>query len=376
MVNNPFVIAGKIPGKYFCDRETETKKLISLLQNGNNVTLISPRRMGKSGLILHCFDQTQIKENYATLYIDILQTSSLKEFVFILGKAVYDNLVPKTQKWISNFFQTIKSLTGKISLDPTTGLPSFNFFIGEITSPEMALEEIFKFLENYAQRCIIAIDEFQQVTKYPEGNLEAVLRARIQLCSNLNFIFSGSERHIMQDMFLNYGRPFFNSTTIMMLEAIPFEIYWDFVKLNFNKSNKEIEKESFAYLYDLFQGYTYYLQKTLNETYSKINDGEKCSLTFIKKMIDEILESNSTTYREILSNIPHRQKDLLYAIALEGEADGITSSSFIRKYNLVSAASVQSATNKLLNKDFITRAERKYFLTDKFMALWIRKIYG
>ena len=373
---NPFFLSANIPDNYFCDRLKETEKLISLLLNGNNITLISPRRMGKSGLINHVFSQQAITKNFATVYIDILQTSSLRELTYLLGKAIYDNILPKTSKWITKFFQIIKSINGKLSFDPVTGYPSFNIMLAEMNNPLLTLEEIFEFIKSFNKPIIIAIDEFQQITRYPEGNTEALLRSYIQQQNNTRFIFSGSERHIMQEMFTSYSRPFYNSTSLISLEAIPKKEYVDFALSNFTKEEKKISSEAVEKLYDTFSGYTYYLQKILNVAYSSTPINQECNLKNIKDIGISILEENSTIYREILSNIPERQKELLYAIAIEGKIEKIVSTEFIKKYNLLSASSVQSAARVLLEKDYITKLEGEYSLTDKFFSLWIKRIYG
>lgn len=80
-MNNPFVTNGYAGEHYFCDRVQETQALIDLLTNGNNVALISPRRLGKTDLIRHCFAQSAIMDNYYTFLIDIYATSSLQDFV-------------------------------------------------------------------------------------------------------------------------------------------------------------------------------------------------------------------------------------------------------------------------------------------------------
>lgn len=376
MLVNPFYLTANIPDEFFCDRIKETETMFQYITNRNNITLISSRRMGKSGLINHLFNRREIKENYTTLYVDILQTSSFKEFVFFLSKAVYEKLVPKTKKWIKIFFQTLKSINGKISYDPLTGVPTFNLMLGEITNPWYTLDEIFDFIQRWNKECIIAIDEFQQITRYPEKNVEAILRSHIQQQNNAHFIFSGSERHIMAEMFTSYSRPFYSSTTIMVLEAIPEDLYTDFAMDLFRKFDKKIDPEAIKYAYQLFDGYTYYLQKTLNVVFSSLDHQELCDKKKIKETIDKILEDNSTGYRELLSNIPERQKDLLYAIAIEGKVEKITSGEFIKKYNLLSASSVQSAAKVLLEKDYISCLERNYFLTDKFLSMWIRSIYS
>lgn len=107
-------------------------------------------------------------------------------------------------------------------------------------------------------------------------------------------------------------------------------------------------------VYNLFKGHTYYIQKTFNEAFAETAEGGECTMETIRAAIDEMIASNDTIFREILSNIPEKQKALLYAIAGEGEAERITSSDFIKRHGLTSASSVQSAAKKLLEKDIIT----------------------
>lgn len=375
MVTNPFIIAGVIPSEYFCDRVTETEKLTKYLVNGNNVVLISPRRMGKSALITHCFQKSEFKD-YATIYIDILQTSSLNEFVYLLGKEIYNKIVPKTKKWTSKFIQTLKSIVGFWGIDPMSGFPSFNLSIGQIENPTLTLEEIFTFIENYDKKCIIAVDEFQQIEKYKEKNVEAILRSQMQKSSNVNFIFSGSEQHMMQEIFLSHARPFYQSATIMILDKIPESVYIEFARQQFAAYEKSLTEDGVRWLYNLFEGCTYYLQKVLNSSFSNLMEGGRCDKEKIKQSIRAILEENALPYRVFLSNMSESQKKLLYAIALEQNADGITSGEFIRKYRLLSPASVQSAARALLDKECISKVRNTYSVNDKFFALWIRWQYG
>ena len=87
---NPFIVTGKIEPEYFCDRVKESERLVKSLTNGNNLVIISPRRMGKTGLIRFCYEKPEIKEEYYTFFIDILHTSSLREFTYLLGKEISD----------------------------------------------------------------------------------------------------------------------------------------------------------------------------------------------------------------------------------------------------------------------------------------------
>ena len=372
-MENPFVVVGKIPDKYFCDRELETKKLVHSITNGNNLVLISLRRMGKTGLIQHCYAQKELDEKYYTFFVDILHTASLQEFTFALGKEIYRQIVPKGKKLSLTFLQTIKSIAGKFGVDPITGLPSFNIDLGDIEKPELTLEEIFTYLEHADKPCVVAIDEFQQIHKYPEKNIEALLRGHIQKMQNCQFIFAGSERSMRQNMFLNSTRPFYQSADIMELNEIPFDVYCEFITKQFNDNDIAIATDIVKYIYDTFDGHTFYIQKTCNEAFSLV-EGNECTLDIVKQAITNIIIDKEPIYKEILSNISDKQKMILYAIAKDGVATRVTSVSFIKKHNLPSASSVQSAMQKLIEKGIVTERNNEFIVVDRFLGLWIKNI--
>lgn len=373
---NPFIVAGRIASEYFCDRVAESARLVKVVTNGNNLVIISPRRMGKTGLIQFCYDKPEIEKEYYTFFIDILHTSSLREFTYLLGKEIYETLIPRSRKMARLFMQAMKSISGKFGFDPASGLPTFNLELGDIERPEYTLDEIFRYLDNADRRCIVAIDEFQQIAKYPEQNIEALLRTYIQRQANCNFIFAGSERHMMQEMFSSAARPFYNSADMMELKAIPKEIYVAFVTGHFKKCQRRIEPGDVEKVYDLFKGHTYYIQKAFNEAFADTPAGSECTTDTLQRAIEAMVVSNDTIFREILSNVPEKQKALLYAIAREGEAERITSADFIRRHSLTSASSVQSAMKKLLEKDMITETGKVFSVTDKLFGMWINGIYG
>ena len=374
-MQNPFIVSGNIPDEYFCDRQIETDTLIRLLTNGNNVVLISPRRMGKSGLIHHCYKKAELKTGYNTVFFDILQTASLQEFTFLFGKSIFESLMPGNKKLATIFIQALKSLAGKFSFNPTTGVPSFSIQLGDISQPQFTLEEIFNFLDSTSLPNIIAIDEFQQIANYPEKNVEAILRSHIQRCKCSNFIFAGSQQHLMTEMFLSQNRPFYQSTSFMMLEAIPKQVYCDFAFRLFEIHDKNIHKEDIMNLYDRFGGCTFYMQRVLNEAFSRTERDQKCSKAELDHALDAILESNTGLYMELLSTIPTRQKELLISIAKEEPVSGITSSDFINRNGLQSASSVQAATKKLIERNLISKSMATYSLTDKFLAVWLSRNY-
>lgn len=373
-VNNPFVTSGYIAPEYFCDREKETEELVRWLLNENNVALISTRRMGKTGLMQHCFQLPEVKESYYTFLIDIYATKTLREFVFQLGKAIMTTLKPKGQKAWELFVNSMTSLKTGFSLD-MSGMPIWNIELGDVKSPEATLDEIFHYLSVADKPCIVAIDEFQQVAHYPEKNTEALLRTYIQHCPNARFIFAGSQRHLMGEMFLSPARPFYQSVSIIHLTAIEKSKYIEFARHHFRLAHKDIDKLVISSLYDRFEGITWYLQKILNILFAITPQGTVCNEEMIEKAISFILDSYSFTYSELLYQLPEKQKELMIAICKEGKATALTSGKFIHKYSLPSSSSVQSALKGLLEKDFVTKEGAYYMVYDRFFSLWLKRSF-
>lgn len=372
---NPFIVGGYLSPHYFCGRELETKELIYNITNGRNVALISTRRMGKTGLIKHCFYQDAIQENYYTFFIDIYATSSLKEFVFALGREIFEKLKPKGRRMIDNFFSVISSLRVGFKLDSVTGEPTLDIGLGDIHAAEVTLEEIFVYLEQAEKPCIVAIDEFQQIGIYPEKNVEAILRTKVQHCRNSNFVFAGSQRHVMMNMFNSPSRPFYQSVSMMHLGAIALDAYKPFIERLFEENGKKITEGLIEDVYHTFEGHTWYVQWLLNELFALTDKKHICDEPMMNVALDNIVARQEFTCQEIFSRLPEKQKEILIAIAKEHKAKAVTSTGFIKKYKLSSSSSVQSGLKGLLEKDVVTQEEGVYQVYDRLFAIWIRRNY-
>ncbi|MDO4511284.1 MAG: ATP-binding protein [Bacteroidales bacterium] len=372
-MKNPFVTNGYAGAEYFCDRVQETQFLISMLTNGNNVALISPRRIGKTDLIRHCFCQEGIKENYHTFLIDIYATKNFSEMVALLGKTIIDSLRSKGRSAWEQFLQIVSSVRSEISFD-INGSPVWGIGAGTISQPAVTLDEIFRYLSEADKHCLVAIDEFQQITHYTDGeNVEAALRTHIQRCPNANFIFSGSQRHLMGEIFTSPSRPFYQSVTVFNLKPIPVEKYSDFVSVKFEEAGKSIEPDVVPLLYHRFRSTTSYMQKIMNYMFQITPAGETCTSQMIEEGIDYIINLSADTYEGLLYQLPEKQRKTLVAIAQEGEAKAVTSGAFAKRHQLQSPSAVVAAVKGLLEKDFITRENNTYRVYDLFLQQWIEK---
>ena len=333
MLRNPFVLNGYIGKEYFCDREHEVQKLLEHISNGVNVTLVSPRRVGKTGLIEHLFHQKEVEENYYTFLIDIYATKTIEEMVAQMAKSILSTL----------------------------------------KSPQNSMDEIFRYIENADKPCIVAIDEFQTISEYPGVKAEALLRTYVQHCHNAQFIFAGSKRTMIVEMFSKHSRPFYQSTTIMSVPKLDIEKYRAFAVSHFEKGGKGLSPDVVDEVYDMFEGVTWYLQRVMNKLYMLTPTSETCDNHYIPNAIEDILDENQMAYEALLYKIPSRQKALLMAICAEGKASSITSTAFVRKHSLSSSSSVQSAIRGLLDKELVTSENGAYEVYDKFLAIWLNR---
>ena len=378
-MENPFYITGIIPEPYFCDREKETTWFIRTLENKAHILLTSPRRMGKTQLIRHVFEQPSIKNNCYTFYTDIYPTTCLHELVLFLSKEIYSVLVPRGKTVIDKFLAGLHSLAGSIGYDPMTGFPTFDIKLGDIHTPELTLEEIFHYLEQADKPCIFAIDEFQQIAQYSEKNVEALLRAYIQKMNNCLFIYAGSNRHILENMFNSAAKPFYNSAEQMYLDCIPKEVYTSFAEKQFSDAGRSITPRAVSFTYDLFEGHTYYVHNVLHNAFAYLDSDKVIEESDMNKTLRDILEEKGRSFASIMNQLNYQQKETLIAIAKEGKASGVTSVAFVKKHALKSPSSVQYAINTLLEKQLLTyqnlERTKAYSLSDRFLEMWISKTY-
>ena len=371
---NPFFIGRYVDKQYFCDREKDTETLVRHILNGRNVALISPRRLGKSGLIRHTFEQDAIKDRYTAIYVDIYATKDLCEMVKALSEAIV-KAVGQKKSWHEKFFTFIKSLRVGFHLDAVSGEPSFDIGIGDIENPDRTIRELFDYMEASEKPCILAIDEFQQIREYPQTNTEAFIRSLVQQCSRTSFIFCGSKRHTMTDIFYSPAKPFFQSVISQSLKPIPMETYVEFAGRMFSQRGKILGRAAAEAIYRMFDGCTWYMQMMMNEMFALTKEGMTCTTEYIDFAWDNIIMAQEDRYQAILYGLAPKQKQLLQAIARDRIVEGITSSDFVKRHRLVSASSVQAALKPLLKNDIVTCEEGIYRIYDYFFADYLAKKY-
>lgn len=372
---NPFALVSYNGPAYFCDREVETKSLISNIKSGLHTSLFAIRRLGKTSLIKHCFYKLSKQKDYLCLYIDIFQTQNIQEFNNLLATTIYQQLYPKP-RWLQVIKKFVSALRPVISIDELSGLPQLSIDFKLPKQYEKTIPTLFQFLEKQPYKTVIAIDEFQQILKYPETNVEAILRTSIQHLKNVIFVFSGSNQAMMFQIFQTTKRPFYASCSSLFLDKIPISIYAAYIQKHFNDNNKPLPDECIYFILNWTCVHTFYTQYFCNYVYNHYES--TIDIHKIKKMAYTILLQEQGNYFQIRELLTKPQYKLLTAIAKEERVFNKYKFSFLQQYTLGAASSVDRGIQALIQHDLIyfqsTKDQAYYEVYDKFLMRWLQRL--
>lgn len=367
-LNNPFVLTGYRGPEYFCDRVAETDRLCRLIRNESSVTLLAPRRYGKTGLIHNVFAKLR-EEGYETIYLDIYGTENLADLTRLLAESVLGRLDTPLEKLGGAARRLVQGLRPTLSYDDRSGQPSLSFTV-EDHAAEKTLAQVFDYLKEHERKLVIALDEFQQIREYPESNVEAILRSHVQFAT-AQFIFAGSKQHLMRDMFTSPRRPFYQSTTMMPLDVIGEDAYYAFANGFFTAAGRELSRDAFHGLYRRFEGITWYLQAILWDLYA--DGAEKIGDEEVEAAVAERIQANEYDKQQILKLLPAGAQRLLRAIAAEGVVTEPQAGAFVRRHNLRAASSVKTSLDMLVEKELVYASSAGYTVYDRLLREYLAR---
>ena len=372
---NPFYLITDIPDEYFCDRENETKTVIGLLENGNNVVITAPRRVGKTSMLHHILNNSGIKKKYNTLYVDIYDTKTPEDFISEFRKAIQKSDFSGKdkdgiEKICREFYAKIDLSGIRIPLSAEAGYKE-----ERVKKAETTIDSIFDFLEKTKKPNIIVFDEFQQIEEYSD-KITRLLRSKIQWTKNTGFIYSGSETHLLTSMFSNYNEPFYGSSSLIGLSKIKEPVYAEFCQRMFAKYGKTIDADIISEPYNLFWGSILNLQQLFNKVFEQTPSKGTVKNNDIIDSINLILDARDEAYKATLRDLKDKERQLLEAIAIEGVVSGPMSGEFVRKYQLGTPSSIQNSLKNLHvgSRPMISKSPNNACVVrDKFLELWIAR---
>ena len=380
-ITNPFVTGGYIGPEYFCDRQRETELLLKAISSKRNVTLISLRRMGKTGLLKHVkhfLEKTPKgsggeKKTVAVIYADLMPTMNGNDMLNNISSALL-RLKQNEKNFFERVLGILASLRPKLTYDNLTGQPALELKVETSSEIQSGFDHILSFISEIKQDLVFMFDEFQQINKYPEKNMEQLLRTIIQSYPSIPFIFSGSSKHMLEPMFSAAGRPFYQSAELMYLDKISEPDYRNFIVEKFGTGDRMINDDGISTIFNWTRLHTFYVQHVCNilfESGRKVIDQDLLNQTFHR-----ILTSHEPLFASYRNLIPGHQYRLLQAIAVEDGIAQPTSGAFINDHVLTSASSVSTSLRALAEKEMIVQSSNKWLVYDVFFSRWLQYQYG
>jgi len=376
-MKNPFVYGEEVIGESFIDRENEIKMFIKDVESNERIFLLSPRRYGKTSLIVNLFN-VLLKKKWLTARIDLYKVTSLESFANFYTTSIINSVESKPEKWIRILRQFLPSLSPTLTFTPEGAELSLN-----LRPPgrniELVLDELYNLPEKIAtknkKRVAIAFDEFQEVRKLDGEKVEKSLRANIQRHHNVTYIFAGSKKRMLYDMVTKPSSAFYKMGKIVHLNKIPEEEFKKFIITKFLEIEVSFTEDAFQKIFQVTENIPYNIQFLCHQIWDKyvLEKGKKkLTITEIDDAVTDIIYSQSPMYTVIWDKLTLHQRRLLKSIANSGGRN-IFSQDFIKHYDLGSAASIQTSVNLLVSHEFLDKENNTYIFTDVFFREWIKK---
>ena len=370
-MKNPFAYSNYVTGESFCNRKKELSELLRYIKESQNVLLYSHRRYGKSSLIRQVFREIKGRNlNVGTMHVELYGTISEKDFITKSFQGL-NQLESNFKKLLKSVSNALKSIKLNLSIDSATGgisvSPSF-----EAVDEKTVLEELMNILSKYSQkrRLVIAFDEFQEVAGYTEEGFEKRLRSFIQQHSNICYIFSGSQQHLITEMFNSNKRAFYKLAESFPLEKIETKYYIPWVQNLFSQKNVHLPAEQIEEIVARFENHPMYIQNFLFHLWEE--PGKKgFSPEIINKVENTIIEKRSLEHTVLWETLTINQKKTLKLILLNNGYNLFNAGS-LKSVNLKTGSLVTKALSSLKKKEIIVK-NGNYQIQDIVFKKWLQK---
>jgi uncharacterized protein len=381
LIDNPFRYGEIVRGPYFAGRTREKAELVNDIRSGQNVVLISPRRYGKSSLVLEALAELDSPE-VLSAYVDLLRAPTYERLPDVLASALYTGLVsPLARTW-----QRVGDLFADLPLRPKFSVGSDGTvtveFTGGVGRPDLSqtIERLLELPGTIATerklRVALVIDEFQSVGEL-DSHLPHMMRAIFQHQADVAHVFLGSRRHLMARLFTDENEPMFRLAKPMLLQPLAKEEFVPFIQERFLSTKTPITDAAIERILDVTGGHPSDTQEICSFVWSVGYAAGRFPIPVdcVEVALDRVLDAESARFVAIWDRLPGPQRALLASIAAEPDV-GIYGSDFRRRHRLGDPARVQRAAERLLDLGLIETVpgpEATYRVTDTFIGAWLRR---
>jgi len=372
-MENPFIYGMATFGKWFTDREEDAKRLSANFIHGINTILISPRRWGKTSLVLKIAKQISGK-NLKVVNLDIFSCRSGEDFYRIFANEIIRQTSSKWEEWSENAHQFLSALAPSISIgnDPVNDF-SVSFSISKKSNlNEDVLNLPLKIAIKKGIRIVVCIDEFQQIAEFPDQkSFQKKLRSVWQLqAQHVSYCLYGSKKHLMYTLFSNQSMPFYKFGDIFFLQKIPVEYWIPFIQQRFEETGKSIPADLAAKICETVENHSSYVQQLSWLVWSR-TEREATETDFIDAQTD-LLNQNSMLYHSYVAGLTSLQISFLHAVA-DGVHDRFSHKDIISKYKLGTSANISRMKKSLEQKELIDISPKMITFNDPVFRVWFKK---
>lgn len=359
---SPFPYDKISSGKSFFGREEEMAVLSKSVQYSNNLLIYSKRRMGKSSLIHHFFENQ--KNSSLCIYVDLFDITSKEDFAKSLLRGVTEATKGDLKSAIKKLTSLFKRVRVEPTIDPNTLEYSIRPIITTLSFEEM-MEDFFHTIRELSResQLIIALDEFQQIATITDVKLDAMLRKEIQIRENISYLFLGSKRHLLTSLF-EYQAPLYEMATHFELLPLKFDAIFDYVTqyLKIDEATLRTICEITRYETKMMQNvfHLLYIQKEASVTKERID-----------VVVQEIINSKDSSYKIIFDTLNNNQKIALKVFAKY--KSGFFAQSVLSEFN-IKKQTLQSAFDALFKRELIDKDGETYFIPDRTLELWVERL--
>ncbi len=367
-----FVFGKSVEGVNFTDRVEETKRLKMDFENGVNVILVSPRRMGKSSLVKKVREQITNPE-IKVVYMDIYDCRSEYDFYNRFASVLMKETATKSEQILENIKRFLIRLTPKISFSPEP-LSDISLSLG-ITPQNYQPEEILQLPELIAQEqglhLVVCIDEFQQIGELSDSvTVQKRLRGVWQHQQNVSYCLFGSKKHLMTNLFQNRKMPFYQFGEMMYLDKIPTEEWVSFIRSRFECQGKHISEALAKRICDTVENFSSYVQQLAWNVLAE-TDSETTEQDF-RSGVEALMAQCSGLFEEQLKGLTSYQLNFIRAVC-NGVHSDFGSKAVLESYNLGSKSNVSRIMNALRDRELIDIGKDGVFIEDPVFRMWFMR---
>jgi len=376
-MENPFVYGKVVRGESFADREAEIKELMADIQSSQNVVIFSPRRYGKTSLVLEVLDRAR-EQGILAVYLDLFKVTSEEGFIADYAKEVARLEPGGIRSMLRNLRELFPRLVPKVVLKSEKAGVEVEFEFDPRGERAPLLDDLFDVVATIVTkrggRAAVVFDEFQEIAGWdPAGKAERQMRAHFQLHPNVSYIFMGSKRHLMQGIFQNKNRPFYRFGKHFPLGKIPRNEFSAFIQKRFGESGVQIAPSAISGILNVTGDHPYYTQLLCHILWDSAREERSVAEEDVQQAVQQIFLREAHAFHDVWDMLPLKARQLLVALAKEDRFQAqVYSGDFLQKHALGSASSVQRVVSRLITEEILEKVNGGYHFTDVFFKRWIR----